>query len=162
MSTSYKSAVQGDGFKRASELNAQAVSGFPNSSKIYQRGSRADLRVPFREIRQADTHTRSGPAGNAPVYVYDTSGPYTDPTAHIDVRQGLPALRQTWIEERGDTEQLAGRTSNYGRQRSDDPALASLRFEHIRAPRRARAGANVTQLHYARRGIVTPEMEFIA
>ena len=100
--------------------------------------------------------------GEEPVRVYDTSGPYTDPAADIDIRRGLPELRRQWIDERGDTEWLDGPSSTYGRIRAEDLRLSTLRFELTRTPRRARAGANVTQLHYARQGIVTPEMEFIA
>jgi phosphomethylpyrimidine synthase len=99
---------------------------------------------------------------NPPIYVYDTSGPYTDPNARIDLRQGLPPLREAWIEERGDTERLLDVSSEYGRAQNSDPKLAHLRFAHIEPPRRARGGANVTQMHYARHGIITPEMEFIA
>src|SRR5690606_30187892 len=121
-----------------------------------------DIRVPMREISQAETPLMFGAEQNPPLYVYDTSGPYTDPAAAIDLRKGLPALRQQWILERDDTEQLAGPSSAYGRARQEDAGLAPLRFEHIRAPRRAKSGANVTQMHYARRGIITPEMEFIA
>jgi len=146
----------------AESLNTRARQPFPSSRKIYETGSRPDLRVPFREIRLADTHTGSGVEHNPPLYVYDTSGPYTDPAVPIDVRQGLPALRERWIEERGDSERLSGPTSGYGRLRLDDPKLAHLRFGHVRAPQRAKPGANVSQMHYARRGIVTPEMEFIA
>jgi phosphomethylpyrimidine synthase len=116
----------------------------------------------MREIRLADTHTSDGIQQNAPIFVYDTSGPYTDPAAKIDVRKGLPALRAEWIAERGDTETLDGLSSDYGRERLDDENLETLRFAHTRRPLRARAGANVTQMHYARRGIVTPEMEYIA
>jgi phosphomethylpyrimidine synthase len=116
----------------------------------------------MREIRLADTHTSDGIQQNAPIFVYDTSGPYTDPAATIDVRKGLPALRGGWIAERDDTETLDGLSSDYGRARLDDANLEALRFVHTRNPMRARAGANVTQMHYARRGIVTPEMEFIA
>ena len=129
---------------------------------MYRTGSRSDLNVPFREITLAETHSSQGVERNDAVYVYDTSGPYTDPDARIDVRRGLPPLRAPWIEERGDTEPLGGVSSEYGRQRQGDPKLAPLRFVHLRAPRRARPGANVTQMHYARQGIVTPEMEFIA
>jgi phosphomethylpyrimidine synthase len=144
-------------------VDAAAVAPLPNSQKIYVTGSRPDLRVPMREITQADTPTGFGGEKNPPIYVYDTSGPYTDPQAKIDIRAGLPALRQGWIEERGDTEALSGLTSQYGRERAADPATSSLRFPGLhRTPRRAKAGANVTQMHYARRGIVTPEMEFIA
>jgi len=149
---------------RAAEaaVDAAAIAPLPCSRKVYQTGSRPDLRVPFREIRQADTPTLLGGEHNPPITVYDTSGPYTDPDVRIDIRRGLPTPRQPWIVERGDTEELPGPSSAYGRERLDDPRLAALRFELARAPRRARAGANVTQMHYARRGIVTPEMEFVA
>ncbi|TAM52787.1 MAG: phosphomethylpyrimidine synthase ThiC [Paraburkholderia sp.] len=144
-------------------VDAAAVAPLPNSQKTYVTGSRPDIRVPMREITQADTPTAFGGEKNPPIYVYDTSGPYTDPLAAIDIRSGLPALRQRWIEERGDTESLPGLTSQYGLERAADPATASLRFPGLhRTPRRAKAGANVTQMHYARRGIITPEMEFIA
>jgi phosphomethylpyrimidine synthase len=144
-------------------VDAAAVAPLPNSQKIHVTGSRPDIRVPMREITQADTPTGFGGEKNPPIYVYDTSGPYTDPQAKIDIRAGLPALRQRWIEERGDTEPLAGLTSQYGRERAADAATASLRFPGLhRTPRRAKAGANVTQMHYARQGIITPEMEFIA
>jgi phosphomethylpyrimidine synthase len=139
-----------------------AIQPLPRSRKIHVTGSRSDIRVPMREISQSDTPASFGAENNPPVVVYDTSGPYTDPEARIDIRNGLPALRAAWIEERGDTELLDGPTSGYGRERLADPSLAHLRFNLHRLPRRARAGANVTQMHYARRGIVTPEMEFIA
>jgi phosphomethylpyrimidine synthase len=140
-----------------------AVAPLPNSRKIYVTGSQADIRVPMREITQADTPSGFGGEKNPPIYVYDTSGPYTDPDVKIDIRQGLPGLRQRWIEARGDTETLAGLTSQFGRERAADPNTAQLRFPGLhRSPRRAKAGANVTQMHYARRGIITPEMEFIA
>ncbi|SEN63267.1 hydroxymethylpyrimidine synthase [Duganella sp. CF517] len=144
-------------------VDEAAIKSLPNSRKIYVEGSRPDIRVPMREITQADTPASFGFEANPPVYVYDTSGPYTDPDAVIDIRSGLAATpRLPWILERGDTEELAGPTSDYGRARLADPALAELRFNLHRKPRRARAGANVTQMHYARRGIVTPEMEFVA
>ncbi|MGB0128307.1 MAG: phosphomethylpyrimidine synthase ThiC, partial [Rhodocyclaceae bacterium] len=144
-------------------VDEAAVQPLPNSRKIYVQGSRPDIRVPMREVCQADTPTAMGGEPNPPVTVYDCSGPYTDPQAKIDVRSGLPALRQAWIEERGDTELLSGLTSDYGRQRAGDHGLDELRFPGLhRKPRRAKAGANVTQMHYARQGIVTPEMEFIA
>ncbi|USX26192.1 phosphomethylpyrimidine synthase ThiC [Oxalobacteraceae bacterium OTU3CINTB1] len=144
-------------------VDAAAIQPLPHSRKIYVEGSRADIRVPMREITQADTPASFGFEANPPVYVYDTSGPYTDPEAVIDIRSGLAATpRLPWILERGDTEALAGPSSEYGRARLADPALAELRFNLHRQPRRARAGANVTQMHYARRGIVTPEMEFVA
>ncbi|MBN4665855.1 phosphomethylpyrimidine synthase ThiC [Pandoraea nosoerga] len=144
-------------------VDEAAIAPLPNSRKIYVSGSRPDIRVPMREISQADTPTSFGGEKNPPIFVYDTSGPYTDPNAKIDIRSGLPALRAAWIEERGDTEALPGLTSAYGRERAADAATADLRFPGLhRTPRRAKAGKNVTQMHYARQGIITPEMEFIA
>ena len=140
-----------------------AIAPLPNSRKIYVEGSRPDIQVPMREISQSDTPTGMGGEKNPPIYVYDCSGPYTDPTAKIDIRAGLPALRQKWIEERGDTEVLNDLTSDFGRERAGDKALDELRFPGLhRKPRRAKAGANVSQMHYARKGIITPEMEYIA
>ncbi len=146
----------------SAELDPAMREPFPNSRKIYVTGSRPDLRVPMREIMQGETATRHGPQQNPTIRVYDTSGPYTDPHVSIDIRYGLPRLRAAWIEERGDTVLLPDFSSTYSRSRNSDPRLASLRFAHSRRPRRARHGANVTQMHYARRGIVTPEMEFVA
>ncbi|MCW5605469.1 MAG: phosphomethylpyrimidine synthase ThiC, partial [Burkholderiales bacterium] len=143
-------------------VDEAAVRPLPNSRKVYVEGSRPDVRVPMREITQSDTPASFGAEKNPPVFVYDTSGPYTDPAVRIDIRAGLTPLRQKWIEERGDTEVLGGPSSRYGRERLADPKLAQLRFNLERKPRRAKAGMNVTQMHYARRGIVTPEMEFIA
>ncbi|HCE38765.1 MAG TPA: phosphomethylpyrimidine synthase ThiC, partial [Alcanivorax sp.] len=141
----------------------EACQPIAGSRKIYVTGSRADIRVPMREIRQQPTPLADGKfEDNPPLAVYDTSGPYTDPDAAIDVRQGLPAVRGAWIEERGDSEQLDGLSSEFGRRRARDIATEGLRFPHLRAPRRARAGGNVSQMHYARQGIITPEMEFIA
>ncbi|MBC7453280.1 MAG: phosphomethylpyrimidine synthase ThiC, partial [Massilia sp.] len=139
-----------------------AIHPLPNSRKIYVPGSRPDLRVPMRQISQSDTAASFGAEKNPPVYVYDTSGPYTDPDVAIDIRSGLATPRLPWIIERGDTEQLAGPSSAYGIERLNDPALAALRFNLHRQPRRALAGRNVTQMHYARQGIITPEMEFVA
>ncbi len=144
------------------KVDQAVIKPLPNSSKVYVAGSRADLRVPMREIRQSDTHTATGVQHNPSITVYDTSGAYTDPGVRIDIRQGLPALRAGWIEERGDTMQLDGPSSEYGRRRLQDTELAHLHFAHMRAPRRAKAGAKVTQMHYARQGIITPEMEFVA
>ncbi len=153
-------------FAREARVDAAAVRPLPNSHKIYVTGSRPDLRVPMREIAQADTPASFGAEANPPLAVYDTSGPYTDPAAQIDIRSGLPPLRARWIEERGDSEELTGLTSAYGRQRLGDAELAGMRFDLQRKPRRAKAGANlsgnISQMHYARRGIVTQEMEFIA
>ncbi|HEX8612939.1 MAG TPA: phosphomethylpyrimidine synthase ThiC [Telluria sp.] len=143
-------------------VDEAAIAPFPNSRKVYAQGSRADLRVPMRAVSQSDTAASFGAEPNPPVYIYDTSGPYTDPDAQIDIRSGLGTPRLPWILERGDTEELAGPSSVYGQARLDDPALAALRFQLQRTPRRALAGANVTQMHYARRGIITPEMEYVA
>ena len=149
-------------YARDAHVDSAAVTPLPSSRKIHVEGSRADIRVPMREIAQSDTPASFGAEKNPPIVVYDTSGPYTDPAASIDIRNGLPALRARWIDERGDTVALDGLTSAYGRARLADPELAGLRFELHRKPRRAKPQANVTQMHYARRGIVTPEMEFIA
>jgi len=146
----------------SAHVDDAAVQPLPNSRKVYVEGSRPDLRVPMREVSQADTPSMFGGEPNPPVYVYDCSGPYTDPAAKIDIRNGLAPLRLRWIEERADSEVLPGPTSRYGVERLNDPKLAELRFNLKRAPRRAKRGANVTQMHYARRGIVTPEMEYIA
>ena len=143
-------------------VDEAAIQPLPNSRKIYVPGSRPDIRVPMREITQSDTPASFGAEKNPPVYVYDTSGPYTDPTVKIDIRSGLPALRAAWIAERNDTGELPGPTSQYGTERLNDPKLAELRFNLHRKPRRAIAGKNVTQMHYARQGIITPEMEYIA
>ncbi|GLS03847.1 phosphomethylpyrimidine synthase [Chitiniphilus shinanonensis] len=143
-------------------VDEAAIQPLPNSRKVYVTGSRPDIRVPMREISQTDTPTAFGGEQNPPIYVYDCSGPYTDPQARIDVRKGLAPIRAAWIEERGDTELLSGLTSDYGRMREADASLDPLRFELTRKPRRAKAGANVSQMHYARRGIITPEMEYIA
>jgi phosphomethylpyrimidine synthase len=134
-------------------VDAAAIAPLPNSRKIHVVGSRPDVRVPMREISQS--------GGNPPLTVYDTSGPYTDPSVRIDIRKGLPALRAGWIAERNDTRDLAGLSSDYGRQRSADAGLSELRFDLAHKPRVAQSGVNVTQMHYARKGIVTPEMEFV-
>ncbi len=143
-------------------VDAAAIEPLPRSRKVHVEGSRPDIRVPMREISQSDTPASFGAEKNPPIYVYDTSGPYTDPAVKIDTRAGLAPLRAKWIEERGDTEVLAGPTSRYGIERLTDPKLAEMRFDLKRQPRRAKPGTNVTQMHYARQGIVTPEMEFIA
>ena len=144
-------------------VDEAAIQPLPNSRKIYVEGSRPDIQVPMREISQADTPTGFGGEKNPPIFVYDCSGPYSDPKARIDIRSGLPALRAQWIAERGDTEELPDLTSEYGRQRAADKALDDLRFPGLhRKPRRAKAGMNVSQMHYARKGIITPEMEYVA
>jgi phosphomethylpyrimidine synthase len=156
------SAIPDDFVRTATRLSDEVTRPFPASRKRYVVGSRPDIRVPMREITQTPTRTSSDSEENPPIFVYDTSGPYTDPEARIDLLSGLPALRSRWIEERGDTEPLDGPSSEFGRRRQLDPALAGLRFEHLRTPRRAKTGHRVTQMHYARLGIITPEMEFVA
>ncbi len=140
-----------------------AVKPLPGSQKIYVEGSRPDVRVPMREISQDETPASMGAEKNPPIYVYDTSGPYTDPQARIDIRAGLSPVRQNWILERNDTEELAGPSSQFGKIRATDSKLTELRFAGLhRRPRMALPGKNVSQMHYARQGIVTPEMEYIA
>lgn len=138
----------------------------PASRKVYIQGSRPDIQVPMREITLTDTPVggfgKAEGEKNPPFYVYDTSGVYTDPNVEIDLTKGLPKLRQAWIEARGDSEQLAKLSSQYGNERANDIATANLRFGHIDKPRRAINGKNVTQMHYAKQGIITPEMEYIA
>ncbi len=136
---------------------------FPNSKKIYVNGELYDIQVAMREITVSDTKIHGkAPVKNLPVVVYDTSGPYTDPTVAIDIKKGLPRLRAKWILERGDVEQLESISSDYGKQRLLKSELAHLRFQHIKAPLRAKKGKNVSQLYYAKKGIITPEMEYIA
>jgi phosphomethylpyrimidine synthase len=144
------------------KVDEAAIQALPNSRKIYVTGSRPDIRVPMREISQADTPAMFGAEKNPPIYVYDTSGPYTDPDVKIDIRSGLASVRGAWIAERNDTEELAGPSSDYGIERLHDPKLHELRFNLQRKPRRALQGKNVTQMHYARQGIITPEMEYVA
>ncbi|OTG91685.1 phosphomethylpyrimidine synthase ThiC [Acinetobacter sp. ANC 3832] len=134
----------------------------PASSKVYIQGSRPDIQVPMRAISLTDTPTGLGGEYNPPVMVYDTSGVYTDPNVQIDLNQGLPNVRDAWIEERQDTELLDNLSSEFGQQRANDIRTANIRFAHISKPRKAQTGKNVTQMHYARQGIVTPEMEYIA
>ena len=147
---------------QTAHVDNAAVQPLPNSRKIYVTGSRPDIRVPMREITQSDTPASMGAERNPPIYVYDCSGPYTDPAAKIDIRSGLEGLRTPWIIERNDTEALSGPSSQYGVERLNDPELAELRFNLHRMPRRAIKGKNITQMHYARKGIITPEMEYIA
>jgi phosphomethylpyrimidine synthase len=140
---------------------------FPNSHKAYVEGSAESIRVGMREITLSDTFiggSEENPVyeSNAPLRVYDTSGPYTDPNFEIDVRKGLLKFRAQWIAERGDTELLTGVSSQFSQQRMADDGLDHIRFEHLPKIRRAKAGKNVTQMHYARQGIVTPEMEYVA
>jgi phosphomethylpyrimidine synthase len=145
------------------QVDALSTQPFPASKKIYVQGSRPDINVAMREISLSPTKLQDGTyEENAPVRVYDTSGPYTDPSIKIDVRKGLGSIRQAWIEERNDTEILSSLSSNYANSREQNLALDGLRFDCKKQPRKAKAGKNVTQLHYARQGIITPEMEYIA
>ncbi len=144
-----------------SSVNKAFIEPFPNSKKVYVKGSRDDINVPMRQIKLTDTIGDLAEK-NDPVHVYDTSGPYTDPTKRISYREGIDKVRSNWIEERGDTEILDGVSSNFSNERLNNKELDELRFEHLRAPRKAKKGKNVTQMHYARKGIITPEMEFIA
>ena len=144
------------------KLDPLALKSFANSKKVYIQGSSSNINVPFREITISDTPSQFGAEKNAPVLVYDTSGPYTDPNYSIDIRNGLPELRKNWIDARDDTLNLDGPTSVFGQKRKIDPELEKMRFNLKRNPRRAKPGQNVTQMHYARQGIITPEMEFIA
>lgn len=131
---------------------------FPNSKKVYIEGEIHPIKVAMREIELSDTKlAKGGVEKNPPVTVYDTSGPYTDPNIEIDVRKGLPRLREQWILDRGDVEELTEISSNYGKERLHNPELDHLRFEYLHKPMRAKKGANVTQLYYAKQGIITPE-----
>ena len=157
------SAIVEDVQARTHKLSTEVTRPWPGSQRIYVEGSRPDIKVAMREVLLTPTHDHRGEIEENPaIPLYDTSGPYTDPEAEIDLTRGLAPLRAAWIEERGDTEPLPGLSSEYGRSRLEDSALRHLRFAHIRSPRRARTDANVTQMHYARRGLVTPEMEYIA
>ncbi len=160
------SAIPQEFLDRAAELSSDSTKPLDGSKKIYVEGSRPDIQVPMREIYLEDTASSFGAEPNPPIPVYDTSGPYTDPNVQIDLLKGLDDVRSNWIEERQDTEQLDGPTSDFGQQRQNDPELANLRFEHIRMPRRAKTQngkvGNVSQMFYAKQGIITPEMEYIA
>lgn len=149
-----------------SEQNITIMSNFEGSKKVYVEGSRPDILVPMREIGLSPTTGSFGEEENAPVRVYDTSGPYTDPTHTIDITKGLPALRSAWIRERGDVEEYDGRAikpEDNGFRNAEDPRMQENVFPGLyRKPIRAKKGHNVTQLHYARKGIITPEMEFVA
>ncbi|WP_342442234.1 phosphomethylpyrimidine synthase ThiC [Lysinibacillus sp. FSL K6-0057] len=149
-----------------SEKNITIMSSFEGSKKVYLEGSRPDILVPMREIALSPTTGSFGDEENAPIRVYDTSGPYTDPAYQVDITKGLPALRSSWIQERGDVEEYEGRSikpEDNGFRRADDPRNHENVFPELaRKPLRAKKGKNVTQLHYARNGIITPEMEFVA
>jgi len=156
------SAIPEDFIKNTAKLSEDVTRPFRNSRKVYVIGSRPDIRVGMREIDQDNTPDSMGFEVNPPIPVYDTSGAFSDPDVEVDLMRGMPDIRSNWITERNDTEQLDGPTSEFGTERQNNPELASLRFEHISNPRRALAGKNVSQMHYARQGIITPEMEYVA
>ena len=147
--------------KSDAAIDPNALHSFKNSKKIYVEGKH-NIKVPFREISLSDTASQFGAEKNNPVVVYDTSGPYTDPGYQIDIRNGLPALRSQWILNRADVEELDGPTSDFGKERQNDPELEKMRFNLKRKPLKAKSGQNVSQMHYAKKGIITPEMEYIA
>ena len=156
------SAIASSMQEKSAQLSSDIQQPLPGSRKIYVRGSRDDLNVGMREVQCSATAASFGEEVNPPITVYDTSGPYSDPDIEVDLLQGLPAVRKDWIEGRNDTLLLDGPSSQYGTARQSDPRTAHLRFAHYHPPRRARPGRAVTQMHYARRGIITPEMEYVA
>lgn len=148
---------------KAPEQQVISCTPFPGSKKIYVPGQQYEIKVAMREISLSPTKLTNGKLEeNAAVTVYDTSGPYTDPNVAIDIKKGLPRLREQWIKDRNDVDELIDVSSEYGKIRKSDASLDLLRFEHIKKPLRAKSGTNVTQLHYAKKGIITPEMEYIA
>ncbi|MGV6808481.1 MAG: phosphomethylpyrimidine synthase ThiC [bacterium] len=156
------SAMPDEFLQRTAKLSTEVTQPFPNSRKVYLTGSRPDIKVGIREIDQAETTASFGAEINPPIPVYDTSGVFGDPNIEVDLLKGIPEVRTAWIAERNDTELLSELTSDYGRERKNNPELAHLRFAHLRTPRRAKQGKNVTQMHYAKQGIITPEMEYVA
>ncbi|MCY4420514.1 MAG: phosphomethylpyrimidine synthase ThiC [Gammaproteobacteria bacterium] len=148
--------------EKSAKLSSDIRQPLPGSRKIFIQGSSKDLMVGMREVQCSATASSFGAEANPPITIYDTSGPYSDPDVEVDLQQGLPALRKSWIERRNDTLQLVGPSSEFGVARQSDPRTVHLRFEHYHPPRRARPGRAVTQMHYARRGIITPEMEYVA
>lgn len=155
-------AVPSSLLQQTEQLSESVTRPIPGSRKIHVESSRPDMRVAMREIALSQTPTLFGGEENTPVTVYDPSGPYTDPDVRIDLAAGLAPLRAKWIEERGDTQLLSQLSSEFGRGRETNPRLDAVRFPNRLLPRVAKAGANVSQMHYARRGIVTPEMEYVA
>src|ERR1035437_769306 len=148
---------------KALEQNIISCKAFAASKKIYVDGVLHLIKVAMREIMLSPTKLTGGKLEDNPsVIVYDTSGPYTDEYATIDIKKGLPRLREQWILNRNDVVLLDEVSSTYGKQRKEDSSLDALRFEHIQKPLRAKKGGNVTQMHYAKKGIITPEMEYIA
>ena len=147
---------------QSEHLLKDACRPFPSSKKLYVTGNRPDIRVGMREVSLSDSHERFGGHPNEPVRIYDTSGPYTEPGYSHDLTVGLAPFRKQWIEERGDTELLDRPSSSFSRSRETDLRLDDVRFENLKTPRKAKSGKNVSQMHYARRGVITPEMEYIA
>ncbi|CAB1274489.1 phosphomethylpyrimidine synthase ThiC [Candidatus Nitrosacidococcus tergens] len=143
-------------------VDESAIQPLPNSQKIHVTGSRSDIQVPMREISLSNTQLNNKQEKNLPLTIYDTSGPYTDPKSSIDIRKGLTEIRKPWIEDREDTQRLPQTNSQYSHQQANDPSLDHLRFPNKKLPRKAKKDCNVTQMHYARQGIITPEMEFVA
>ncbi len=156
------SAIASSMRDKSAQLSADIRQPFPGSRKIYVQGSREDLKVGMREVHCSATAPSFGEDENLPITIYDTSGPYSNPDTEVNLLQGLLPVRSNWIEQRNDTLQLAQPSSEYGCARQSDPRTAHLRFAHYHPPRRARPGRAVTQMHYARRGIITPEMEYVA
>lgn len=147
---------------KTSKLSAEVTKPFPRSKKIYVQGLQNNIQVGMREVECSETPTSFGAEQNPAIPIYDTSGPLTDPDTNIDLSQGLPAIRTAWIDTRADTETLTGPSSEYGRARAVDPKTEHMRFAVNHAPRKALSGRNVTQMHYAKNGIITPEMEYVA
>ncbi|MCV2503791.1 MAG: phosphomethylpyrimidine synthase ThiC, partial [Neisseriaceae bacterium] len=135
---------------------------YPNSNKIYLQGSRPDILVPMREIQQSDTITSIKSVHNPPIPVYDTSGIYSQKNSEINLEKGLPQIRSSWIKRRNDTDQLTHSSSEYAKTRQQDSKIKNFRFNYIHQPLRAKSGLNITQMHYAKQGIITDEMEFVA
>ena len=163
MSTS-DSTHKGNGNGHTPDASLFTTEPFPASRKVYVEGALPGVRVAMREISLSPTRPANGAPliSNPDITVYDTSGPYTDPSVKIDAQAGLAPVRRPWILDRNDVEELPGVSSAYGRLRASDPKLVDLRFKHIRKPLRAMPGMNVSQMHYAREGVITPEMEYIA
>ena len=157
-----KNAAQEAFIARTNQLSLDVTKPIPGSRKVYIEGSRPDIQVPMREITQSSTSSEFGHEENPPITVYDTSGAYTDQNIEVDLLKGLAPIRKQWIAERQDTEQLDSPSSRYANVRLEDESLEHLRFQYIRRPLRAKPSANVSQMHYAKRGVITPEMEYVA
>ena len=154
--------IKQDLISETKRLSEEVTRPFPRSNKIYVQGSNDSIKVGMREVGCDKTSTSFGAEENPSIPIYDTSGPLTDPNANIDLSVGIPRIRAQWIEQRNDTEELLQLSSEFGRARSKDSTTEHIRFQVKHAPRKAIAGNNVTQMHYAKQGIITPEMEYIA